>query len=102
MLIQQHADVQFVLNKRAVIRLAIVPGRQRSLAPTLPVFLPSLPIGASSVGLRPLLRSMELEAEGGEDFRHSDGGKVMVIWVTCIYQITEIEVWIWQVVRSRL
>jgi hypothetical protein len=30
------------------------------------------------------------------------GGNVMVIWVACIYQSTEIEVWICPVVRSRL
>ena len=29
-------------------------------------------------------------------------GKVKVLWVTCIYQITEVEVWIWPIRRSRL
>jgi hypothetical protein len=33
---------------------------------------------------------------------HIGEGQVKIMWVTCIYQITEVEVWIWPVPRSRL
>ena len=56
------------------------PPRGRQRWPTVQIHAPELP----------------------ESHPHIGDGEVEVIWVTCIYQITEIEVWTWPIRRSRL